>query len=272
MFKLFNSPHRLMCVLAATILAATLSSSGYAALARASLMDPGVLESVDTKDGVTTQKYSDGLIVEISDKRISEKNEQFGMSADVPENYGRKSHDPNVDDFISQLINLAAMHGHMPNSSREQALLRHFTGYYLKMKEPNKAEALAELYLNSQMVLDVKGEPLAYAQGTLGMAKVGLKKYKEAVPLLVSAEKFYKTSDDQRGYWQVLKHLGVALSQTGHTEEGIERLDASRALAAKHHFVESEVILDETPAREEHAGIRPTGASIRVENFDPTGF
>jgi hypothetical protein len=255
-------------LLPVTLLAVTLSSNCDVALARASLMDPGVLESVETKDGVTTQKYSDGLIVEISDQRISENDERFGMSADMPDDYGRKSHAPNVDGFISQLINLAGIHGHMPNSSREQALLRHFSGYYLKMNEPDKAEPLAELYLQSQTVLEVKGEPLAYAQRTLGAAKVCVKKYKEAVPLLVAAEKFYKTSDDQRAYWQVLKDLGAALSETGQVEEGFKRLEASKALAAKNAFVESGAKLDETPAREEHAGIRPTGAVIRMETFD----
>src|ERR1700733_1674508 len=164
----------------------------------------------------------------------------------MQDDYGRKALNGNVDDFISQLIDLAGMHGHMPNSSREQALLRHFSGYYLKMKEPDKAEPLAEFYLQSQTVLEVKGEPLAYAQRTLGAAKVGVKKYKEAVPLLVSAEKFYKTSDDQRTYWQVLKDLGVALSETGQAKEGFERLEASRALAAKNDFVESGAKLDET--------------------------
>jgi hypothetical protein len=116
--------------------------------------------------------------------------------------------------------------------------------------------------------LEVKGEPLAYAQRTLGVAKVGVKKYKEAVPLLMSAEIFYKTSNDQRAYWQVLKYLAEALSETGQAEKGLECLQASKALASKNNFVESEAKLDETPAREVHAGIRPTGAVIRVETFD----
>lgn len=276
--KLSNSLRRLMApigllaptglLMQAALLAVTLSSNGDVALARASLMDPGVLESVETKYGLTTQKYSDGLIVEITDQRISEKDEHFGMSADMPDGYGRKSHDRNVDGFISQLIGLAAIHGHMPNSSREQALMRHFSAYYLKMKEPDKAEPLAELYLQTQTVLEVKGEPLAYAQRTLGAAKVGVKKYKEAVPLLVSAAKFYKTSDDLRAYWQVLKDLGVALSETGHAEEGFERLKDANALASRNGFVESGATVDETPARQEHAGLIPTGAVIRVENFD----
>ena len=276
--KLLNSLHRLIAAIGllvstgllmpATLLAVMLSSNADVALAKASLMDPGVLESVENKDGASTQKYSDGLIVEISDHQISEKDEHFSMSAEMPDAYGRKSHDGNVDDFISQLIDLAGMHGGVPNSSREQALLRHFSGYYLKMKEPDKAERLAELYLQSQKVLEVKGEPLAYAERTLGAAKVGVKKYKEAVPLLVSAENFYKTSDDQRAYWQVLKDLSLALSETGQAKEGFDRLEASKALAAKNGFVELGAKLDETPTREQHEGIRPTGAIIRVDTFD----
>jgi hypothetical protein len=254
-------------LLMSVLMGVMLSSNAAVTLAKTSLMDPGVLESVETKAGVTTQTYSDGLVVETSDNQISEKDEHSEMSATMPHDYGRVSHNGYVDDLINQLIDLAYMHGHMPNSSREQALLRHFSGYYLKMKEPDKAEPLAQRYLEMQTVLAVKGEPLAYARLNLGSAMVGVKKYKEAVPLLMSAAKFYEANDDRRAYWQVLRELGLALSQTGQTEEGLKCVEASKTLAAKYHFVESEVKPDETPSREEYAGIRPTGASIGVENF-----
>jgi tetratricopeptide (TPR) repeat protein len=231
-------------------------------------MDPGILESTETSNGKTIQRYSDGLIVEISEREISERDEHFEMSAIMPDDYGHVRNAPLVDDLINNLMSLASVHGHMPNSSREQALLRHFSDYYLNMNEPQKAEPLAEAYLKEQMVLGVQGAPLAYAQRTLGAAKVGLRNHKDAVPLLKSAAKYYKDSDDRKAYWQVLKNLGLALSETGQAEEASKCQAASNALAAKYHFSEVQSKPQEFSAKKTSPGIRPTGASITVRNFD----
>ena len=237
------------------------------ALAKSSNLDPGVLESVETHDGTTTQKYSDGLIVKISAHRISVDDNNFGMFSEMPDNFRRYRREPMVDSFIRDLIDMECMRAREPNSSREQALLRYFSDYYLEMQEPNKAEPLAERYLQTQIAMDVKGEPLAHAQRTLGAAKVGLGKYNEAAPLLRVAAKFYETSDDRLTRWQVLKDLARALAETGQTEEGLKCLKESKELETENQFIEpTSKPPDYEPPAELSRGITPTGAGVTVRH------
>ena len=254
----------LAAIVVLIVIAACACSSPNIAQAKSSLLDPGVLESIETQDGITTQKYSDGLTVTTSARQISEDNKDFEMSAEMPDDFGRFRCAPMVDSFIDELIGMVSMQTHEPNSSREQALLRYFSDYYIDMQEPDKAEPLAKSYLEMQIALEVKGEPLAYAQRTLGYAKVDLKKYSEALPLLKAATKFYATSKDLHARWQVLKYLARALTETGQSAEGLKCLNASKALASENHFVEPAAKTDYAPPTNPQRGITPTGGSMTV--------
>jgi tetratricopeptide (TPR) repeat protein len=207
---------------------------------KSSLLDPGTLQSVQIKSGTTIEKYSDGLTVEIGkDGCIKDESsiDHYEMTATPPEAYGQEKDNGMVDNFISQMLDFAWMHdGQVPNGSRQQSRLRQFSEYYLNMREPQKAEPLARRYLQTQKVLKVTGEPLAFAMQLLGRAELSLNDFKQAVPLLEDASAFYKQDPDQFRYCELLIDLSKALLQTGKVDEALQRLDTCRKLIQDHSF------------------------------------
>ena len=206
---------------------------GPCAWSKASLMDPGTLISVEKKDGKTIEKYSDGLTSEIfQNESIKESKpaDDYTMEDTI---YFERMRPEIRDDDILMAIELAFMHGQRDwNDSRVQARLRQYSSFYLKINEPEKAEPLAKLYLHSQLVLQVPGEALAFAQRNLGEVETALGKYEKAIPLLDAAAAYYKNEPDHLEYCKILTDLGYALSKTNHLKEGRTCLGEARNIAA----------------------------------------
>jgi hypothetical protein len=204
---------------------------------KSSSLDPGTLVSVETKNGETIEKYSDGWIVHIS------KNGDFSedstespatMAASFPSGYGEKKDNSEIDDFISEIIGLSWMHGGSDeNSSCLQSRLRQFSSYYLNMGEPAKALPLAEQYLQIQEVLKVGGEPLAFAQKNLGEAKLAVSKSDEAVLLLQESSRYYHSSKNIPLYCATSNVLASALIKSGRPDEALKILYACQKVAAE---------------------------------------
>lgn len=199
-----------------------------------SLVEPGTLLSVETKDGKTVERYSDGLIVELSpngERDERREQDQQSMHSCMPSGYGVMPPSEDVDSFIDSLIGLAGIYG--PNNSQLQSRLREYSVYFLRMKEPSKAEPLAEEYLHIQKVLHTKN-PLAFAQRNLGEVKSELGKYQEAAPLFEAAASFYKGAQDQMSYCNALNGWGLALIKSGRAQEAIKPLDDCIKVASEH--------------------------------------
>jgi tetratricopeptide (TPR) repeat protein len=204
---------------------------------KSSSLDPGTLVSVETKDGETIEKYSDGLIVHIS------KNGDFSedstespatMEVNLPSDYGHAKDNMMVDDFIEETIDLSWMHGGWDeNSSSFQSRLRQFSSYYLSMGEPAKAVPLAEQYLQIQKVLKVGGEPLAFAEKNLGEAKLAMNKLDEAIPLLEESLRYYESSKNVALFCVTSNVLASALTKSGRPDEALKILYACQKTASQ---------------------------------------
>jgi tetratricopeptide (TPR) repeat protein len=209
-----------------------------AAQALDSLIEPGTLLSVETKNGKTIEKYSDGLIAEIDhdgNRKETRTKDNFSMEGLVPDAYKKDQRDEAVEGFISTLIDIADLRG--PNTSQAQSRLRQFSAYYLKMKDPSKAEPLAQKYLHIQQVLRT-AEPLAYAQRNLGEIDIALGKFTEAIPLLQAAAAYYKSSPDRLSYCNALNDCGYALLRAGRPDACRMPLEECLLVAKENSFSE----------------------------------
>jgi len=210
---------------------------GQPALSKASLLDAGTLVSVEKKNGTAIEKYSDGLTVQIgADDSIRDDcpKDQYTMEARV---IGESAPEQVIDDNISMLLDFAWMHGHRnPNDSRVQSRLRQFSTYYLKKKEPEKAKPLAARYLHIQKVLQVKGEPLAFAQRNLADADLALGEFNEAIPLLSEAMEYYEHEGDKLIYCNILSDLGDALLKVNRPQEALSNLEICRKTITENRF------------------------------------
>lgn len=137
------------------------------------LVGSPILRATETVNGLTTEEFSDGLVVQIDssgnrNERLTSAN--FALESKVPDAYHHKS-SKTVDSYIGTLLNLGRMKGQ--NSSLLQSRLFQYSSYYLSLGETSKAQPLVKEFFEIQNRIHEKGEPFTDAEKKYRLALKG---------------------------------------------------------------------------------------------------
>jgi hypothetical protein len=207
------------------------------AIALDSLIEPGILESVETKDGTTTEKYSDGLIVETKpngDRSETREADGWSMTASSGTDPNFPPTDLEGFEIFAELPGAGS-----PNSSQMQSRLREQMVMLLQMKHPEMAEQPAEYYVHIQKILNAPTS-LAFGQLKLGEIKLALGKFSDAEKQFKLAGSFYKGDKDEAACCESLQGLAAALDAQGLTSEAVDVLHECKGLASAHSLLAAE--------------------------------